>query len=222
MENLDLIGSIKVQNAAAAHVLQILLRLSAAALLGGLLAYRPWRRLLPDTRPVETQTAQSQMLIAVAGVVMVIVIGESTARAFGLVGLGAFVRFRSGLKDPRDAAAMFVMIGIGMSCGLGLVPNAILITGFVGLVMLVLDATKGPDRSRIRLALSADEPQSVAARLRERMPGLRIVEFPGEDPNQQRLVVELEAEDDLDAMAFRDQMSKLGIPGIHSVALLSG
>jgi uncharacterized membrane protein YhiD involved in acid resistance len=222
MENLDLIGAIGVQNAAAAHVLEILLRLSAAALLGSLLAYRPWRRLLAGTKPVETQTAQSQMLIAVAGVVMVVVIGESTARAFGLVGLGAFVRFRSGLKDPRDAAAMFVMIGIGMSCGLGLLPNAVLVTGFVGVVMLVLDATKGPDRSRTRLALSVDQPQSVAARLRDKMPGLRIVEFPGADPNEHRLVVEVEAEDDFDAMAFRDMVSTLGIQGVHGVAVLPG
>ena len=54
---------------------------------------------------------------------MVVVIGQSTARAFGLVGLGGFIRFRSGIKDTRDAAVMFVMIGIGMACGAGRDPD---------------------------------------------------------------------------------------------------
>jgi hypothetical protein len=221
MNNLDVFGALGLQNVVPAHVATILLRLGAASLLGAFLAYRPWRKLLSGAKPVETQTAQSQMLIAVAGVVMVVVIGESTARAFGLVGLGAFVRFRSGLKDPRDAAAMFVMIGIGMSCGLGLLPNAVLVTVFVGLVMLVLDATKGPDRTRVRLALGVDEPRSAAARLREKVPGLRVVELPGDSSDQGKLVVELEAEDDLDVIAFRDMVDRIGVAGIRSVALLS-
>ena len=89
---------------------------------------------------VKTEIAQSQLLIAVAGVVMVVVIGDSVARAFGLVGLGACVRFRSGIKDPRDAAAMFTMIGVGMSCGLGLLSVGALITTFIATVMFLLDA----------------------------------------------------------------------------------
>ncbi len=71
---------------------------------------------------------------------MVAVIGDSMARAFGLVGLGAFIRFRSGIKDPRDAAVMFVMIGIGMACGLGAVPIAVVATLFVTVVLAMFDA----------------------------------------------------------------------------------
>ena len=53
-----------------------------------------------------------------AGALLVVVIGDSLARAFGLVGLGTFIRFRAGVKDPRDVAILFVMIGVGMACGL--------------------------------------------------------------------------------------------------------
>jgi hypothetical protein len=142
MDTTDFPALLSLQDVQVPHTGQTLLRLAAATMLGALLAYRPWRKLLPAATPVQDETAQSQLLIAVAGVVMVVVIGESTARAFGLVGLGAFVRFRSGIKDPRDAAAMFMMIGIGMSCGLGLISTAVLVTGFVALVMVVLDATR--------------------------------------------------------------------------------
>jgi len=96
------------------------LRMALATLLGAAVAYRVWRKLMPFTSPPALQGAQTQTLIAAAGALMVVVIGDNVARAFGLVGLGSFIRFRSGISDPRDAAIMFVMIGIGMACGLGM------------------------------------------------------------------------------------------------------
>src|SRR6476620_12148051 len=105
-----------------------------AALLVAFRGYRLWRRLLPSTLPPAREVAQAQTLIAVAGALMVVVIGHSTARAFGLVGLGGFIRFRSGIKDTRDAAVMFIMIGLGMACGLGAVTMAVVATPFASVV----------------------------------------------------------------------------------------
>src|SRR5262245_62678055 len=141
MPMFDLRGTLGVEGIDLGHFERILLRLVIAALLGAFLAYRAWRRLLPNTLPPSRETAQAQTLIAVAGSLMVAVIGDSTARAFGLVGLGAFIRFRSGIKDPRDAAVMFIMIGVGMACGLGLVPLALVATLFGIVVLVLFDAT---------------------------------------------------------------------------------
>jgi hypothetical protein len=113
-------------------------------LLGAFLGYRLWRRLLPSTLPPSRETAQAQTLIAIAGALMVVVIGNNAARAFGLVGLGGFIRFRSGIKDTRDAAVMFVMIGIGMACGVGAVPLAMVATLFASVVLTIFDAAAGP------------------------------------------------------------------------------
>jgi hypothetical protein len=65
------------------HALEIVARLSCALALGSLIAYRPWRR-LPGNRSAAPQpaTAQAQTIIAVAGSFLVIVIGDSLARAF--------------------------------------------------------------------------------------------------------------------------------------------
>src|SRR3954471_9862623 len=131
----------------------ILGRLIVASLLGAFLGYRVWRRLLPNALPPARETAQAQTLIAVAGALMVVVIGHSTARAFGLVGLGAFIRFRSGIKDPRDAAVMFMMIGIGMACGLGNIPMALVSAAFCGVVLALFDATGKARLRRIRVAI---------------------------------------------------------------------
>jgi uncharacterized membrane protein YhiD involved in acid resistance len=65
------------------------------------------------------QAIRAQILICAAGALMVIVIAGSLARAFGLVGLGSFVRFRTTMKDPTDLAVMFLLVGLGMACGFG-------------------------------------------------------------------------------------------------------
>ena len=135
---------------------------SSPALLGAFLGYRLWRRLLPNTLPPAREIAQAQTLIAIAGALMVVVIGQSTARAFGLVGLGGFIRFRSGIKDTRDAAVMFVMIGVGMACGLGAVPMAVVATLFASVVLAMFDLGR---RARLQLTRHLDPRDRAARRL---------------------------------------------------------
>src|SRR5690606_26910694 len=117
----------------------LFLRMFYATLLGSSVAFRSWRRLMPFMSKPSLQSAQSQTLIAAAGAVMVVVIGDNPARAFGLVGLGSFIRFRSGIGDPRDAAVMFVMIGIGMASGLGLFSMAAAATLFICALLTIFD-----------------------------------------------------------------------------------
>jgi hypothetical protein len=128
--------------------------------------------------PLAIENAQAQTLITVAGALMVSVIGDNMARAFGLVGLGAFIRFRSGIKDPRDAAVMFVMIGIGMSCGLGTCPWPSWPPSFSGVVLAVFDATAKPKRRRVRLVIEADDPRVAAPALRAVLQEARVLESP--------------------------------------------
>src|SRR5262245_45789417 len=90
------------------HISELFLRMTLATVLGAFVAYRVWRRFLPSVSPPPLEGAQTQTLVAAAGALVVVVIGDNVARAFGLVGLGSFIRFRSGIRDPRDAAVMFV------------------------------------------------------------------------------------------------------------------
>jgi hypothetical protein len=121
-------------------------RMAVAAVLGALVAYRPWRRLM--RWHFERPESGAQVLIAVAGGLMTAVIGNNVALAFALVGLGGFIRFRSGIKDPREAGVMFLMIGIGMACGIGNMPLALTATVFGFLLLPALDLA---DRHRRRL-----------------------------------------------------------------------
>jgi hypothetical protein len=198
----------------------ILLRMITASLLGAFLGYRLWRRLIPNMLPPARETAQAQTLIAIAGALMVVVIGQSTARAFGLVGLGGFIRFRSGIKDTRDAAVMFVMIGIGMACGLGAIPMAIVATLFASVVLAIFDLGR---RARLRLtkvAIHASEPSAAWERIHLAFPGARVVELPGTASAQPgRLVMETALADDMDADGIMRMLAEKQIPGINSVSI---
>ncbi len=205
------------------HVWQLLARMTLAALLGACVAYRAWRRLMPFVPPPTIQSAHSQTLIAVAGALMVVLVGDNPARAFGLVGIGAFIRFRSGISDTRDAAAMFVMIGIGMACGLGLPVLAIAATAFVCLLLVAFDASSRRLAKRTVVDITADDPLLVRGRVLELLPGARIVELADNSPTLGKhcgkLVVELDLRGDMDADKIRGILDNHEVPGIRRVAL---
>ena len=48
-------------------------------------------------------------------------IGDSTARAFSLVGALAIVRFRSVVDDPRDTAFVILAVAVGLAVGAGFI-----------------------------------------------------------------------------------------------------
>jgi hypothetical protein len=140
----DLLKHIDGVDLTVAPLATVAPRMGAAILVGVILGARPWRLLLGRKLP-RPEMAQAQILLCAAAAIITLVIGDSTAKAFGLVGLGSFVRFRSGLKDPRDAAVLFLIIGLGMACGHGAVGLALLAGGLASAVMLVLDLFNVPD-----------------------------------------------------------------------------
>ncbi len=62
---------------------------------------------------------QAQVLLCVAGALMMIIIGSSLARAFGIAGAASIIRFRTPVEDARDITVLFIMMGLGMAAGLG-------------------------------------------------------------------------------------------------------
>lgn len=196
----------------------VLWRMIAVVFLAAIVAYRPWRRFMPKGSPISRETAQAQLLIAVAGAMMVIIIGDSVARAFGLVGLGAFIRFRSGIKDPRDAAVMFVMIGVGMAGGLGLLPIATLTVAFVCSVLIVLDLQgKAPSR-RMRIGIQVEQPKLALAPLGAAFPASRILSASTAESGT--VLLEIDAEENMDAATILEFLGRQGVDGIRGVTLM--
>ncbi|HEX7898518.1 MAG TPA: DUF4956 domain-containing protein [Planctomycetota bacterium] len=118
----------------------LLARLACAITLGAIIAWRPLVR-----RPLKADVRHALLIMTVAAAMVVVVIGDSMARAFGVVGLGSFIRFRSSIKDPRDVVLFFLSIGTGMACGLGAVPVAAVGVSVVWALLVILDRFDVPE-----------------------------------------------------------------------------
>ena len=58
-------------------------------------------------------------LVAIITATVIMVIGNNLARAFGLIGAFAVIRFRTAVKDTRDIAFLFFSLVEGMAAGSG-------------------------------------------------------------------------------------------------------
>ncbi|MBI3047692.1 MAG: STAS domain-containing protein [Acidobacteria bacterium] len=114
-----------------------LLKLVVAAGIGLLVTFvhRPTARDKPLSRSME----QAQVLLCVAGAMVMIIIGNSIARAFGIAGAASIIRFRTPVEDPKDITILFLLMGLGMAAGLGAFAVAGLATAFLCLFLLMLE-----------------------------------------------------------------------------------
>lgn len=111
-------------------------RLPVAALLGTALALRPRRRGTPPRQPAVVQT---QIILAVVGALIMLVVGGSLARAFGIVGAASLIRYRSKIDDPKDAVVMLSALSVGLASGVGLFGVAAFATVFLVLALWIIE-----------------------------------------------------------------------------------
>jgi uncharacterized membrane protein YhiD involved in acid resistance len=114
-----------------------MVRLPLAALLGAALALRPKRKGTPPRMPAVVQT---QIILAVVGAVIMLVVGASLARAFGIVGAANLIRYRSKIDDPKDAVVMLCALAVGLASGVGLYALAVFSTLFLMVALGVIES----------------------------------------------------------------------------------
>ena len=100
-----------------AHPMFELAKLIVSAVIGMLVTvvHRQYRH----ERSANPALDQAQVLLCVAGAIMMIIIGNSVARAFGIAGAASIIRFRTPVEDARDITILFILMGLGMAAGLG-------------------------------------------------------------------------------------------------------
>lgn len=164
------------QAAVALESVSVLLPRAVLALaVGAVIAWKPWRKWWGMPSP-KREMAQAQALLCLAGCLMVAVIGDNVARAFGLVGIGGLIRFRAALKDPRDGAIFFLLIGLGMAAGMG--AYALVTSGAVllcGLLAMVDRFWPGSEKTpQMRVLMRCEHPREVEFALRPAFAQARI------------------------------------------------
>jgi len=102
---------------------------------------------------------QSSILLSLITALVIMVIGNNLARAFGLVGAMSIIRFRTAVKDTEDIVFIFFSLAVGMAAGVGLRVSAIVGTLFISLILIVLARGKYavPKRSEFLLQFHFDE-----------------------------------------------------------------
>ena len=69
---------------------------------------------------------------------LIMAVGNNLARGMGILGTLAIIRFRTPVRDPRDAMFLFACLGVGIACGAGMPMVAVVGTLMMSAVALLL------------------------------------------------------------------------------------
>jgi uncharacterized membrane protein YhiD involved in acid resistance len=131
-----------------------MVRLPLAAVLGTALALRPRRKGTPPRQPAVIQT---QIILAVVGAIIMLVVGASLARAFGIVGVASLIRYRSKIEDPKDAVVMLCGLAVGLASGVGLYALAVFSTLFLVAALWIIESfEKGMKTFDLKIKINKD------------------------------------------------------------------
>ncbi len=143
--------------AAFAHPLFELAKLVAAAVIGLLVTvvHRQYRH--GAERQTNPAMDQAQVLLCVSGAMMMIIIGNNLARAFGIAGAASIIRFRTPVEDARDITILFLLMGLGMAAGLGALAVAGLGTLFLCALIPLLNLFSSERPRTMMVEIIAEE-----------------------------------------------------------------
>lgn len=110
------------------------------ALLCGVLLSTTYRRTYRGVSYSSTFD-RSLITLSVITAIVIMVIGNNLARAFGLVGAMSIVRFRTALKDAQDLIFVFCALAVGLAAGVGFHLLAVFGTLFLGAILFVMART---------------------------------------------------------------------------------
>ena len=128
--------------------------LPLATVLGAALALRPRTRGTPKR---SFQVIQTQIILSIIGALVMIVVGTSLARAFGVVGAAGLVRYRAKIDDPKDAGVMLTTLAVGLGCGIGVYGLAVFATVFLLGVLWVIESAEPIARKQFILEVKSKE-----------------------------------------------------------------
>jgi uncharacterized membrane protein YhiD involved in acid resistance len=153
------------------EITRALMRLPIAAALGTVLAFRPRRKSQGQRVVVVMQT---QIMLAVVGAVIMIVVGNSLSRAFGIVGAAGLIRYRASIADPKDAVVMLCSLAAGLAVGVALYQIAIVATGFMVTLLYVVEFFEPPAQKRFELKATTEAAEDFRPNLEDVLKGLKL------------------------------------------------
>jgi hypothetical protein len=146
------------QFAHPSFILRLFLSLTLAVGCAFAIAWHPRRASLRDPlRDFEERKAL--ILLGVVGAVVAELSGTSQTLAFVIFGIGALLRFRTLLDNPKLTGKAIMVVVVGLACGMGSWAMAVFVTGLCWLLMFWLDSHSSCE-VRIRLD-ETEDPKPV-------------------------------------------------------------
>jgi uncharacterized membrane protein YhiD involved in acid resistance len=144
---------------------RIIVRLALAALLAAMLAFRPRRDLPMQQRNL--YVAQTQILLAVVASALMMIVGDSAARAFGIFAAVSLVRFRTNIRDPKEITVLLISLSLGLATGVGRWDLALILGLFVLPLLWLLESREQEQVFRaMQLTVKTDDTDAIQATLK--------------------------------------------------------
>ena len=139
-------------------ILRLFLSLSLAVGCAYAIAWHPRRASLADPL-ADLEERKALILLGVVGAVVAELSGTSQTLAFVIFGIGALLRFRTLLDNPKLTGKAIMVVVVGLACGMGSWAMAVFVTAFCWVLVYWLDSHSSC-RVRIRLD-DTEDPKPV-------------------------------------------------------------
>jgi len=146
------------QFAHPSFILRLFLSLTLAVGCAFAIAWHPRRASVRDPL-TDFEERKALILLGVVGAVVAELSGTSQTLAFVIFGIGALLRFRTLLDNPKLTGKAIMVVVVGLACGMGSWAMAVFVTAFSWLLMFWLDSHSSC-RVRIRLD-DTEDPKPV-------------------------------------------------------------
>jgi len=111
------------------------------------------------------------VMVCVVTSLIIITIGTNLVLTLGMVGALSIVRFRAAVKDPLDVGFLFWGVAAGLTAGAQLYSVALIGTGFIAVVYIILTLLRLEKRIYMIIVRYAPEAESTVSGLLETVSG---------------------------------------------------
>ncbi|MDR0879551.1 MAG: DUF4956 domain-containing protein [Clostridioides sp.] len=112
-----------------------------------------------DTRTPERGFAITLVILPAVVTIIILLVGNSVARAFSLAGAFQIIRFRSTPGKPKDITYVLFSMAVGLSCGMGYLVYGVIVAVILCSVIVLIEALKFgvPKQSQKELKITIPE-----------------------------------------------------------------
>lgn len=117
----------------------------------------------------------SLIMLTLVTTLVMNVIGNNVALSLGMVGALSIIRFRTPIKDPRDATYLFWCIAVGICCGVSEYLIAAVGSGIIFLLLLIFGSVKSNDKYLLIIHGNRENDKEIETQILTIFEGLALM-----------------------------------------------